>query len=101
MSLRGGEDILSAGVPTFSEVWPYGIRRAGMSLEEFAATVRSIWTDYWVERRGKFVRYPISVFDRYLEELGTEGYHENVIFTSDGVFDKKNIAASTLIESKA
>jgi hypothetical protein len=29
----------------------------------------------------RFVRYPTTVFDRYLEELGAEGCFENVIFT--------------------
>jgi FkbM family methyltransferase len=78
---RGGSDWLSRGVPAVSEVWPYGILRAGMPLETYAEIVAGIWTDYWVERRNRFTRYPITVFDRYLEELGTEGYVENVIFS--------------------
>ena len=78
---QGARSLLEKGLPTVSEVWPYGILRAGMSLEDFANTVGSIWTDYWIERRTRLTRYPITVFDRYLEELGTEGYFENVIFT--------------------
>src|SRR5438477_4908957 len=70
----------ATGLPTVSEIWPYGILRSGMSLEEFAKTVNTIWSDFWIERRGRFVRYPIMVFDRYLEELGTDGTG-NVIFT--------------------
>ncbi len=78
---RGAKSLLEKGLPTVSEVWPYGILRAGMSLEDFADTVGGIWTDYWIDRRDRFTRYPITVFDRYLAELGTEGYFENVIFT--------------------
>jgi FkbM family methyltransferase len=78
----GAQDFLSSGIPTVSEIWPYGILRAGMSLEQFASIVTGIWSDYWIERRERFIRYPISVFDRYLEELGAEGYFENVIFTN-------------------
>jgi FkbM family methyltransferase len=78
---RGGMSIFEKGLPTVSEIWPYGIRRAGVSLQDFIKTVSSIWTDYWVERRGRFTRYPISVLDRYIDELGTMGYYENVIFT--------------------
>jgi FkbM family methyltransferase len=77
----GGKAFLSLGIPTVSEIWPYAIRRAGMSLEDFASIVKAIWSDYWIERRNKFTSYPISVFDRYLAELGTEEYFENVIFT--------------------
>lgn len=78
----GAQDFLSSGIPTVSEIWPYGIRRAGMSLEQFTSVVTGIWSDYWIERRERFIRYPISVFDRYLEELGADGYFENVIFTN-------------------
>ena len=78
---RGGRSRLSQGVPTVSEVWPYGIRRAGMQLAEFTDIVSCIWTDYWVYRRQRFTRYPISVFDRLLEEIGSDGGFENVIFT--------------------
>ena len=78
---RGGQSRLSQGVPTVAEVWPYGIRRAGMQLAEFTDIVGCIWTDYWVYRRQRFTRYPISVFDRLLEEIGSDGGFENVIFT--------------------
>jgi FkbM family methyltransferase len=78
---RGGMSLLKKGLPTVSEIWPYGMLRAGISPATFIETVSSIWTDYWIERRGRFTRYPIGVLDRYLEELGTDGYYENVIFT--------------------
>ena len=78
---KGGKSLLAKGLPTVSEVCPYGILRAGMSLEDFANTVSAIWTDYWIVRRDRFARYPITVFDRYLEELGADGDYENVIFT--------------------
>lgn len=77
----GAKDLLRSGIPTVSEIWPYGILRAGMSLDSFSSIVADIWTDYWIERRNRFIRYPISAFDRYLDELGSDGYFENVIFT--------------------
>ena len=78
---QGGKSLLETGLPSVAEIWPYGILRAGMPLEDFVKIVSSIWTDYWVDRRDRFTRYPITVFDRYLEELGNDGYFENVIFT--------------------
>ena len=77
----GGNDVLGVGMPAVSEVWPYGIHRAGMSLQTFESVVRSVWSDYWVYRRNRFVRYPISAFGRFLDELGSDGYFENVILT--------------------
>ena len=78
---KGARKFLADGVPTVSEIWPYGILRAGMTLEEFTRIVSSIWTDYWVLRGDRFIRYPISVFDRYLDELGTGDNHGDIIFT--------------------
>lgn len=78
---RGARDTLATGIPAVSEVWPYGILRAGMSLDEFAAVVGGIWSDYWVERKKRFVRYPIGVFDRLLDEIDVDGGSQNVIFT--------------------
>jgi FkbM family methyltransferase len=80
-AFNGGKELLSSGIPTVSEIMPYAILRAGMSLGEFESVVSGIWTDYWLERRERFVRYPMSVFGRYLDELGNDGYYENVIFT--------------------
>lgn len=77
----GARDVLAGGMPAVAEIWPYGILRSGMSLETFAATAAGIWTDYWIERRNRFTRYPMAVFDCFLAELGTEGRYENVIFT--------------------
>ena len=77
----GARDVLGGGMPAVAEIWPYGILRAGMSLAAFAATAAGIWSDYWVERRNRFTRYPMTVFDCFLAELGTEGRYENVIFT--------------------
>ena len=83
-AFEGGREFLSAGVPTVSEIMPYAFLRAGMGPERLESIVGGIWTDYWVERRGRVVRYPMSVFGRYLDELGYDGYYENVIFTKGG-----------------
>jgi FkbM family methyltransferase len=79
---EGARQLLGSGIPTISEVWPYGILRTGMSLDHFSSVVEDIWSDYWVERRNRFIRYPTTVFNRYLDELGSDGRFENVIFTN-------------------
>lgn len=78
---EGARELLGGGLPTVAEIWPYGMLRAGMSPERFHAVVRSLWSDYWVERRGRLTRYPTQVFDRYLDEIGADGHFENVVFT--------------------
>jgi len=79
---RGAAPLLAKGIPTVTEVWPYGILRSGVSLEEYCSIVQSHWSDFWVDRRGRYVRYPISVFDRYLDEIGTGEYYENIVLTN-------------------
>jgi FkbM family methyltransferase len=79
----GGKDVLRQGVPAVVEVCPYTILRAGMTLEDYTRIVSSIWTHYWVERRGRFIRYPVALFNYYLDELGVDGDFCNIIFTPD------------------
>lgn len=77
----GASKLLSNGIPTVSEIWPYGIKRTGMSQEEFCSIVGKIWSAYWVKRRGRFVKYPIDILNTYFDELGYDGDFDNVIFT--------------------
>ncbi len=78
---KGAQKFFSNGVATVSEIWPYGILRAGMSLDAFTDIVTSIWSDYWVLRGERFIRYPISMFDRYLDEIGEDNGYGNIVFT--------------------
>jgi len=78
---RGAADLLSTGVPVVSEIWPYGIERAGMSLETYCKIVGGIWSTYWTEQRGKLVQHPITELPAYAAKLGRKVKHENVIFT--------------------
>lgn len=77
----GAKRLLSNDIPVVSEIWPYGIQRAGMSQKEFCAIVKEIWSAYWVKRRGRFVKYPIDIFYTYLDELAYDRDFDNVIFT--------------------
>ncbi len=40
---RGARQTLSHGAPVLSEFWPYGIRRAGLDRDRYAAIVRSLF----------------------------------------------------------
>lgn len=81
-AFAGASQLLRDGLPTVTEIWPYAILRAGMTLERFCEVVATYWDTYWVVRRGRFTSYPITVLDRYIDELGMGQYQENVIFTN-------------------
>jgi FkbM family methyltransferase len=49
---RGARTLLAAGVPVATEFWPYGIRRSGMTPEEYIAIVTPWFTHYSVIREN-------------------------------------------------
>jgi FkbM family methyltransferase len=77
----GARNVLSKAVPVVSEIWPYGMLRAGVSKEQYCDIAKHIWSSYWVLRRGRFVKYPIAILDLFYDELGLEGDSDNIIFT--------------------
>ncbi len=80
-AFMGAKSVLSKRIPVVSEIWPYAIKRAGMTQEQFCNIAKSIWSDYWVWRRSKFVRYPIDTLYILFDELGCDEQQDNVIFT--------------------
>lgn len=77
---EGAGALLSRPLPAVIEVWPYGLRRAGMTQDDFSGIVARSWSNYWVLRNGRFIRYPIDVLYAYFDELGEHG-SGNVILT--------------------
>lgn len=80
-AFQGARQLFSRDIPVVSEIWPYGILRSGQSLEDFHQIVSAIWSHYWVWRRENFVRYPVETFPIFLDELGTDGDFDDIIFT--------------------
>ncbi|GAB4547348.1 MAG: hypothetical protein Fur002_23280 [Anaerolineales bacterium] len=77
---KGGRKLFGSGVPVVAEIWPYGIQRAGMTAPQFCEIAASLWTHYWIRRRGKFIQYPIETLGAVFEELGFDGAYDNLIF---------------------
>ncbi len=77
----GGKHLLAKGIPVIAEIWPYGMKRAGMDGKQFCEIAKDIWSGYWVMQKGEFVKYPISALSTLFDELGYDGGHSNVIFT--------------------
>lgn len=79
-AFEGASRLLESGLPTMAEIWPYGLRRAGMGPERFCAIAERFWSEFRVLRRGRFVRYPIGMLGTFFEELGPDGEFDNVLF---------------------
>ena len=78
---KGGRQIFSKNIPVVVEIWPYGIKRIGMSEKEFCDLTQNFWSNYWVLRQKNFIKYPTSSLKTLFDELGEKGNYTNVIFT--------------------
>lgn len=81
-AFRGAERTLARGVPVMSELWPYGLRRAGFEAADFRSIARRHWRSFWVRRPEGYVAAPIDTIESLFEELGWEGNFTNVLFTA-------------------
>jgi FkbM family methyltransferase len=79
----GGKRLLANRVPAVAEIWPYGIRRSGMSRDAFCEIVASIWDTCWIMSNGEFRRNPVGALRALFDDLGYEGKHTNIVLTSD------------------
>ena len=52
-----------------------------MSPDVFSSLVGEIWPCFWMKRQSHFARYPITAFRAFMDDVGFNGYHDNVIFT--------------------
>lgn len=84
--LVGADEVIGTGVPLAVEIWPNGLIEAGTPLDLFVDLAQKYWSDFWIESRGRFTRFPVSVLDRFIEFIGVdkEDVYWNVVFTRDG-----------------
>jgi FkbM family methyltransferase len=66
---RGARQFLSRGIPTVIEFWPYGIRRSGISEQEFCEILSELFSRFYVFGTEPEQESPIgnasSLFKRY------------------------------------
>ncbi len=66
---EGARHLLSQGIPVVSEFWPYGIKRSGMSADQFCRTLSELFTHFYVLAGEPFQKRAISeirgLFDAY------------------------------------
>lgn len=66
---QGARQLLSQGIPVASEFWPYGIRRAGMSVSDYCRIVAENFTHFYHFHHGEYEQMNIAriveLFDIY------------------------------------
>jgi FkbM family methyltransferase len=76
----GGLRLLGSGCPVVSEVWPYGIRRSGCRLDEFASICSKIWSRFYRLEGDAWTDHSIEDLYGLLMVLDREDKHTNVVF---------------------
>jgi hypothetical protein len=76
----GAKKLLSKGIPVVSEIWPYALKRSGMTLTEYCSNARNFWKNYWLMVGNDFVQYSIDTLDQFLYELA-DYEQPNIVFT--------------------
>ncbi len=61
--LAGARQFFERGIPVVSEIWPYGIDRSGMSLEEFRALLEQMFSHFYLLGSGPAEKLPIAEVD--------------------------------------
>lgn len=77
---KGGERFFRRDIPVQAEIWPYGIRRAGMEARTFCALAQELWPYYWLLENDSFVRHPIADLPALFAEFGEGNRSTNVVF---------------------
>lgn len=83
--LRGARATLAHGMPMVSELWPYGIRRAGLDAGAFTEIAAESFTHFVrVEpEAGLCERHPITALPQMFDAYPSANDLQEVIFLSD------------------
>ncbi len=69
---KGGRSLFSNDIPVNVEMWPYGIQRSGMELEEFVHVVTELWPVFCVNTNGVYIKHSIGELRGFLDALDVE-----------------------------
>lgn len=78
--IQGGNKVFSRNIPVVCEIWPYGIRRSGITAETFIHQIESTWSKFAMITHEGIVIEEISTFHNLFGSLSQNGKFENVIF---------------------
>lgn len=80
---QGARQLLSRGIPVASEFWPYGIKRAGMSLLDYSRIVAETFTHFYHFHHGEYERMSIARINELFDIYKTPREFGQVILVND------------------
>lgn len=80
MALKYGDQVFQKGIPSIIEIWPYGLKRSGMVLDEFYQILNKYWTHYYIIENEEFEIFKLDSFMQLVSNLDKEDDFEDILF---------------------
>ena len=61
-AIQGAQGLICQGVPVVTEVWPYAVRRSGLTREDYCATIARFFRSYVVLDGRATSAHPTTIF---------------------------------------
>jgi FkbM family methyltransferase len=80
--IKGGSKIFYLGIPTVIELWPYGIMRSGLTMDNFFNIIKLFWTHFYDLQGQWSIRREISVLNEWWENKMEPGVYANYLLVN-------------------
>ncbi len=77
---KGGPKLFTKNVPVVSEIWPYGIKKSGIKIDEYLSLVKKYWKNYFTLKNKNWTKHSIMDFPVFLSSINDPLKYENIIF---------------------
>jgi FkbM family methyltransferase len=66
---QGASNLISHDIPVNVEVWPYGVTRSGVKLEDYVRLVEENWSEFYCLEGGSYKGRPVKLFGDLVQDL--------------------------------
>ncbi len=77
---QGAKGLVGKGIPVVSEIWPYGLRKAEMSVDTFCGIAAGFWPRFWETGSAPFKEHSIDELPAFMDRFQGEEAFDNVVF---------------------
>ena len=83
--LKGAKEFFKAHqqVPVAMEFWPYGIRRSGMSQEEFCSVIKELFQKFYILDEATPTLRDVKMIDEFFEKFNAPDSGAHLILVND------------------
>lgn len=85
--LKGAREFFKSHlhVPVAMEFWPYGIRRSGMSKEDFCSVVKALFKQFYILDEATPVLRDVTEIDQFFDKFNTPDSGAHLILVNNSI----------------